>query len=166
MKRFIVALAVVSALPAPGFSQVVPRGSQADTAQRAALEARVLQRFVERTAAELSLTESQATRLHAMFERNMERRRQAARESAEIRRQLAAAVREPGTTDADFQRHLTALQTLRQREHELWQREQQALAELLTPRQRAQYMTRWMALQENIRDVMARRGRPPGLPRR
>jgi hypothetical protein len=48
----------------------------------------------------------------------------------------------------------------------LWLQEQRTLAELLTPRQRALYMARWLSLQDNLRDVMARRGPRGGPPLR
>lgn len=143
-----------------------PAGVPPDTTQRATLEARVLQRFVERTAADLSLTGEQRQRFEELFHYSVERRRQFARASLEARRALAAAVRERSTSDTEFERQLTALESLRQRDHELWLLEQRTLAELLTTRQRALYMARWLSLQDNIRDVMARRGARGGPPRR
>jgi Spy/CpxP family protein refolding chaperone len=165
MRSLISAALIAVLLPAAAEAQAGRgRPAAADSAQRAQLEARVLQRFFERTAEELALTGDQTTRLRTLFTDGVDRRRQVARQSAEIRRELAEAVREAGSSDAVLNRHLAALQALRQREHELWLREQQVLAELLTPRQRAVYMSRWLTLQDNVRDLMARR--PGAMPRR
>jgi Spy/CpxP family protein refolding chaperone len=138
-----------------------PRAVQADAAQRAELEARILERFIDQTATQLELTAGQAAELRTLFTRNMERRREFARASIEVRRRLMTAVRAPATTDEEFDGLLGELAELRGRDQEMWQREQEALAALLSARQRAQFMARWLMLQDNIRDALARR-RPPG----
>lgn len=78
----------------------------------------------------------------------------------EARLRLLAALRSPETGDAEFARRFEELRALRDRDHSNWLEEQDSLAAVLTPRQRAQFLARWLMLQENIRDVMARR-RPP-----
>ncbi|NJD09075.1 MAG: hypothetical protein FIB01_01075 [Gemmatimonadetes bacterium] len=75
-------------------------------------------------------------------------------------------MRDPAATDAQFDQLLAEQNALRLREHQLWQREQNRLAQVLTRRQRAHFVLLWLRLQDAARGLMMQRGIPParGLP--
>lgn len=152
----IVVLALM--LPTAALAQSNGRNSPPTAEQRAALEARVIQRFIQQTSEELGVTVETATRLNTIFRDNMAARRRVARSAGELRRRLQDAVKTDGANDAQFARMLDELEALRVREHELALAEQAALAELLSPRQRAILTVHWLRMQENMREVMSRRG--------
>jgi hypothetical protein len=74
-----------------------------------------------------------------------------------LRQKLTEALRDSRTSDDQFSDILDDIDELRGREHELWKREQDRLSKTLTPRQRAQFMVRWLRLQDTIRDMIDQR---------
>jgi Spy/CpxP family protein refolding chaperone len=155
-------LAFLAVPAAAGAQQGPPRGGPPSAEQRAELEARVVQRFIQQTSAELALNPETATRLEQVFREAMTERRQLARSAADLRGRLQRSVGNPATTDAQFARLLDELEAVRLREHEVMQREQGRLAELLTPRQRAILAMNWLRMQDNMRELMSRREGPHG----
>jgi Spy/CpxP family protein refolding chaperone len=143
--------------------------SSPDPARRAAMEARrdsleaeILNRFVEQLTEELKLDASQRARTERSLRMGAHRRRELMRASGELRGEIIRALRNSSTTDAEFNRLLTQQETLRQREHELWTREQDELARILTPRQRAQFVIQWARFQDNVREILADQMRRQG----
>jgi hypothetical protein len=75
---------------------------------------------------------------------------------------MTLALRDTATSDAQLEQLLQEQRGLRQREHELWQREQDRLQHVLTPRQRVHFALLWLRLQDDARGLMMQRGL--GLP--
>jgi Spy/CpxP family protein refolding chaperone len=143
--------------------------SSPDPARRAAIEARrdsleaeILNRFVEQLTQELKLDANQRTRTERSLRVGAHRRRELMRASGELRGEIVRALRNSTTTDAEFNRLLAQQETLRQREHDLWTREQDDLARILTPRQRAQFIIQWARFQDNVREILADQMRRQG----
>ena len=155
---------MLMAFSAPAAAQERARSD----AERAQLEARVLERFLERAGAEASMSDAQRTRVRTILQESVERHRERVMTGARLRRELNGAVREPGTPDAELERILAQIEELRAQEHASWQRDQKAIASVLSPRQRATFSLRWMAFQESVQAMMGARrprGTPPGPPR-
>jgi Spy/CpxP family protein refolding chaperone len=132
-----------------------------DAARRAAMEARrdsleneIMQRFLSSLDRELGLEAEQRARLDRVMRDGALRRRELMRSTGELRVRLHRATRTAGTTDAEFNRLLADHDTLRQRESEIWRREQEELARVLTPRQRAQFLMHWVRFQDDVRDII------------
>jgi Spy/CpxP family protein refolding chaperone len=157
-------LALALAAPAAE-AQVRPlqqrRGMAERPADRALLEAQVMQRFLQVTTQRMELADDGRRRLEGILRRSAEERRAMHQESQRLQTALQAAVRS-GSEEADVSALLAGITELRQRELRLWEREQRELGQLLTPRQHAMYMVQWLRLQESIRGIMGRRqGGPP-----
>jgi Spy/CpxP family protein refolding chaperone len=149
-----IALALLLAAPLGAMAQVRQR-PQPD---RAALERQIVQRVAEGASRELDLPAPARAELERLLLEGNARRREFAREALALRMELGAAARDPSTPDGEFERILGALRDLRRREYEQTVRDEDALAAILTPRQRAQVTLRLAMLQERIRDLMGARG--------
>ena len=147
------ALALVLAGPASGSAQ----GGERDRRER--LEEEVRGRFLDMATTRLELTASQKERLATVLEEGAAARRGLMRESMTLRRRLIQAAGDPATPADTFEDLLRRMDALAQREHGLQQREQERLAEFLTPRQRALYVMMRIRFNEQVRDVV--RGRRP-----
>jgi hypothetical protein len=90
-----VGLALVLLLPAGAHAQA-PR----DAPERRALQARVVDRFMDRAAERLRLDASQRRRLEDVIRQHEGRRRELAREAASLRQRLAQAADDPGVARA------------------------------------------------------------------
>lgn len=134
-------------------------------AERAQLEARVLERFLERAGAEASMSDAQRARVRTILQESVQRHRERVMTGARLRRELIGAVRAPATPDAELERILAQIEELRTQEHASWQRDQRAIASVLSPRQRATFSLRWMAFQESVQAMMGAR-RTRGTPQR
>jgi Spy/CpxP family protein refolding chaperone len=161
-------LLVLLLLPAPARAQQ----SAPDPARRAAMEARrdsleaeLMNRFVEQLSRELRLDGEQRSRTERALRIGAERRRELMRASGELRGQMHRALRDPATADAEFVRLLGEQDALRQRENDLWRREQDDLARILTPRQRAQFVVQWARFQDSVREIIVQHMRGGGAPR-
>lgn len=147
--------------PAPGgalAAQVRP------APQRRELEQRFHQRFLDLSRKRLELQESQTERLGSILERGFQARRQLQADLEAERVRFAEAIADANTSDDEFLRRLAAMEGLRRREYELWRSEQQALAEFMTPRQRAMFVQMQLRMNDAVRD--ARRRPPHGGPGR
>lgn len=169
MKRLVLAIAMMLAVaPSAGWAQQSPP----DPARRAALEARrdsleaeILNRFVEQLTRELRLDADQKQRTERTLRIGAHRRRELMRASGELRGEMIRALRSSTTTDAEFTRLLAQQESLRLRENDLWTREQDELARILNPRQRAQFVLQWARFQDNVREIVAQQMRGAGPPR-
>ncbi len=143
-----------------------PLAAQQDTAGagRARLERQVLRQFVERTAQQTGMTADQRARIETILRASAERHRERMMAGTRLRRELAAAIGDARTPDAEFTRMLAQIEQLRAQEQDAWREDQRAIAAVLTPRQRAVFTVRWMEFQERVRGAMgrgARRGMGP-----
>jgi len=113
---------------------------------RAELERRIRARFGEMVRQRLDLDDEQALRLSETVQSFQEERSTLFREEQALRRRVEAVLLE-GDPDAEEARELVArMQDLRLEEASLFQREQQALLEFLTPVQ----LLRFHALREQM----------------
>jgi Spy/CpxP family protein refolding chaperone len=165
--RRALTLAAVLALLVP--AGLAAQQSSPDAARRAAMEARrdsleaeVMNRFVDQLTRELRLDADQKTRTERALRMGAHRRRELMRATGELRGEIVRALRNPATTDAEFNRLLTQQETLRQREHDLWTREQDELARILNPRQRAHFVVQWARFQDSVRDIVSQQMRGRG----
>jgi Spy/CpxP family protein refolding chaperone len=131
-----------------------PSRRAAMEARRDSLEAAILQRFVEQLTRELRLDDEQQKQVDRVLREGAVQRRQLMQASGDLRGRLHRALRNSGTADADFTRLVAEHELLRQREVELWRREQDELARVLTPRQRAHFLVQWVRFQDNVRDII------------
>jgi hypothetical protein len=134
-----------------------PPRSDLQNPNRRNLERQILQRFVEQSGQEMGLNPNARTELGRILDDTNEQRRALAIESVQLRQKLTEALRNSRTSDDQFSDILDDIDELRGREHELWKREQDRLSKTLTPRQRAQFMVRWLRLQDTIRDMIDQR---------
>jgi Spy/CpxP family protein refolding chaperone len=134
-------------------------------ARRDSLEAAVMQRFVDQLHRELRLDAEQRAQTERVLRDGGLRRRELMRASGELRSRLHRGIRAADTPDAEFHRLLAEHETLRHRENELWRREQDELAGILSPRQRAQFLVQWVRFQDQVRDILAQQLRAGGSSR-
>jgi len=127
---------------------------------RMLLERQIMQRFANQVGDSLRLSNEGRAQLERWLVQTNAGRRELARETAQVRRELADAVRNPQTTDAEFERLLDRLADVRRRQLEQLQRDDQELRSTLTPRQRAQLFLGLARLQERMREIMAQRAGP------
>ncbi|CAN5839094.1 hypothetical protein BH23GEM9_BH23GEM9_03300 [soil metagenome] len=131
-------------------------------ARRDSLEAEIMQRFMNQLSRELRLDADQRVHTERVLRDGANRRRDLMRASGELRSRLHRAIRSNATPDADFVRLMNEHEALRQRESELWRREQEDLSRVLTPRQRAQFLVQWARFQDNVREIISQQMRPGG----
>ena len=144
-------------LPVAASAQVAGRGGARQMQSRSQLEARVYQRFLEQSGREIGLSSDERSGLQSWLQDSQDQRRNLSDQAAAIRERLLRAVANPETPDAEFEQILGDLNNLRNREHDLWQRDQRELAELLPPRKRAQFVVRFLRLQDAVRDLIQQR---------
>ncbi|HEU4648492.1 MAG TPA: hypothetical protein VFS33_05490 [Gemmatimonadales bacterium] len=147
-----VGLALVLLLPAGASAQ-----AQRNAPERRALQARVVDRFMDRAAERLRLDASQRRRLEDAMRQNEGRRRALAREAVGLRQRLAQAVDDANVPESEIQRMLDQMADLRRRELDLWQDEQRSLAGVLGPRQRAQFMVMRLQFTEMVQRMRRER---------
>ena len=150
---------VVRALlgPASLEAQTRPQRPRQRPEQRQALERHFQQRFLEMSSRRLSLQPVQTERLGSILERGWSARRELQRELEEERARFAVAIGDEDATDDEFRRMLATMEDLRRQEYELWVSEQRALAEFLTPRQRAMFVHMQMRATDAVHDMRRRR---------
>jgi Spy/CpxP family protein refolding chaperone len=143
--------------------------SSPDPARRAAMEARrdslesaLMQRLLDQLTRELRLDTDQRTQTERVMRDGAARRRELMHSSGELRARLHRALRSNTTTDAEFTRLVAEQEALRQRESELWRREQDELARVLTPRQRAHFLIQYARFHDHVREILAQQMRPGG----
>lgn len=162
-RQIVMVLGALAVLVVPA-GPVAAQQDEPDT-RREHLEALVLSGFLTRTAQETGMSDDQRTRVEEILVASAARHRERVAAGAVLRRELGQAVRSDATTAAEFERLLDRVERLRTDEHQAWQNDQRAIAEILTPRQRAAFAVRWIALQESIREMIGRRGGAQRRPR-
>jgi hypothetical protein len=159
------AVLMLALLPLSLEAQVVRGGNRlqaAGQARRMQLQRQVLQRFVEQNSRELGLSAQERSRIEQILLENNNRREELFTQGAALRARLAEAMRDPNATDDQLNGILNELVELREREHQMWRREQDELARTLPARKRAQLTLRLLRLQERIREMIDQR---PGAQR-
>lgn len=148
--------------PAVAGAQTQERGPPGQ--RRAALEAQIFNRFMNRVTTDMQLDAPGRARLEQHLRQSGQQRRELAQRTVTLRRNLVQAVRNPATPDAEIDRLLTEFNSLRAQEEALWSRDQDALGRVLNPRQRAIFVLQWIQFNERIRDLMQQRpgARGPG----
>jgi hypothetical protein len=167
MARLAVALLLCTVL-LPAASQAQQGQGPPDRARRAAMEARrdslenaIMQRFLAQLDRELGLDAEQRTQTEHVLREGALRRRELMLAAGELRMRLHRGSRDRSTTDAAFVKMLADHEALRQRESEIWRLEQDELARILSPRQRAQFVMHWVRFQDEVRDIIMQQLRPP-----
>ncbi len=155
----VVAGSLLFALAASGAAAAAAQQPQMMRPRQQQLEAQVLDRFVGAAARNLGLDGAREARLRQVVQTTATRRRDLARASFAVRRDLAAALQSPGTTDEEFSRLLDRVDDVRRRELRIWIDENAELRSLLSPRQRAAFLA--MRARFNDRVMRLRQGRPP-----
>jgi hypothetical protein len=161
MKRMLTATALfLMLMPAALHGQATEQSRRAElAARRDSLEAEVVRKFVHRLARDLQLDANQRAQTELVLRDSGVRRRDLSRASSQLRSSIYRAVRDTTTAAADFIRLLADYEALSSREHELWRREQDELARILDPRQRAQFLLSWVRFQDDMREILSRRMR-------
>ncbi len=149
-------------VPVAAGAQRVGRG-QRPAAREALLEAQIFDRFMDKVSTDMQLDSNGRNRLRQHLRQSGEQRRLLAQQTVQLRRRLVEATRDSTTSDAQIDGLLQQFVQLRVREQELWNRDQNELAGLLTPRQRAQFLLQWITFNERIRGIM--QGRDTAAPR-
>jgi uncharacterized membrane protein len=146
---------IPSVQPPAGGQQLPPRAAMPPV-RRAQLEDELMQRFVQRSSVELGLAPPARNRLQRLLDNGEQQRRTLAQEGQQLQRRLQEALADPTTSDAVFGQILDGLALIRQRELAIWRREQQMLAEFLTPRQRAQFIALRGQFNEALQEIRTR----------
>ena len=172
--RQLIVLVLLALLPAGASAQQTgtqqrPPQRAPTAAERAAYEARrdsleteIVNKFIDQLTRELKLGAEQRTQTQRVLRESGLRRRELSNATRELRGRMSRVAREPATTDAEFNRLLMEFENLRGREHALWQREQDELARLYSPRQRVQFVVSWTRFQESLREILSDRMRSTG----
>lgn len=142
----------------PGQGRVMLQGQR--PAGRDVLEAQVFEGFVSKVSQDMRLDAPGQQRLKLHLQQSGQQRRQLTQQSVQLRRQLMRASRDSTVTDAEVDRMLGQLEQLRIREQDLWSRDNAALSQILTPRQRAIFLLEFMRFNERIRDLVQQRTPP------
>lgn len=142
---------------------------------RAELERRVQARFGQMMKERLGLSDAEADRLSRTVESFAPRRREIVLEEQAVRRSVEALVLRPGAvSDAEARDLLARMEGLRERELRLYQEEQEALLEVLSPAQLVRFHGMRAQLGDRIRQLRGGQGpagagqggppwrRPPG----
>ena len=156
--RPLLALFLLLATAAPATAQ---RPGDPALRRRAQLEAQLLQRFAQRAGNQLNLSAPESANLARIVQEVGAARRDLNQAAVDLRLRLTVAVRDSTTTKAQFEQLLNEQLSLRQREFNLWQQEQQRLQQVLTPRQLAHFALLWLRLQDDARGLMMQRGLVP-----
>jgi Spy/CpxP family protein refolding chaperone len=164
----LIALSVPSAVLAQQGAQrpgVPPRGQRGALLNRVQMERQIVQRFARRMGTDLNLQAPASGQLEQILWSGTAQRREFAQQAMQLQRRLNQAVRNTATTDTEYETLLKEVNELRQREHDHWLRQEQELAKLLTPKQRALLTLRLQQLQQQIREIAENRlGGPPRTP--
>lgn len=152
------------ALGAGGLEAQQRRGmGQGSPQDRAQLEQRVRARFAEMIKERLGLDDAEGRRLGEVMEGFHRDRQSLFQEEQALRRRSQELLRDGGASDEEAGEVLSRMQALREEEVRLFQAEQAALLEILTPVQ----LVRLHAMREQLSQrVQQLRVGPPGAARR
>lgn len=157
------ALTVLAGAAGEGVAQQ-RRGPGPRAGDRAQLEERVRARFGEMIRARLGLTEEESARLGDVMHSFMERRQGLFQEEQALRRRTEALLLEEDASGEEAASVLSRMTALRMEEARLFQAEQEALLQVLTPLQ----LVRFHAMREQLsqRVQQLRGGDGPMVPGR
>lgn len=153
----IVLVAVVMAWPAALEGQGPPGQNR-----RADLEQQVHRQFLRQVAQRADLSEEQHERVGAALQEGVRARRDLARQSRDLRHDLMTAVRGEDTPMSTYEGILRRLEAIRERERALELREEERLAAILDPRQRAIFLMMRMQFNDRIRRMQGGPGGSDG----
>ncbi|MEJ2678130.1 MAG: periplasmic heavy metal sensor [Gemmatimonadota bacterium] len=161
MRRIRGTLAVMAALlvAGPAVAQVPGRPMMQN--DRARLQQRIHARFMQVLTQRLQLDDRQREQVSEILQNDMQARIEIARKSMQARHRLATAAADTTTNPATLQALLDEMDSLRQQETALAAREDSALATVLTPRQRAEFIILRTRFNERVRQI--RGGGMPGM---
>ena len=142
----------------PGQRPLAPRAAQ----RRDALEAQILNKFVNRASQEMSLDQAQRAKLADVVHASAGRRKALNQRTLEMHRRIMDALRNAGTSQDAFTQLLASHRQLRREEQDIAETEQQELQRFLNARQQAQFLMMWIRLQENARQIQAQSAGPGG----
>jgi uncharacterized membrane protein len=112
---------------------------------------------MNRVSTDMRLDTQGRNRLEQHLQQSGQQRRQLSQRAVQLRRELMNAVRNEQTTDAEMDRLLKQFNQLRAEEEAQWVRDQESLARMLNPRQRAVFILQYMRFNEQIRDLLQQR---------
>ncbi|MGD8320247.1 MAG: Spy/CpxP family protein refolding chaperone [Gemmatimonadota bacterium] len=154
LRASVLAMALSAAAAVPGLAQQRPPERRMD---RMELERRVRARFGQMVKERLGLTDEQAARLAETVESFRQDRQSLFREEQALQKRVEAALLEGGPSDDEARTLLDQMQKLQFDEAKLFQSEQEALLQVLTPSQ----LVRFHALREQMgRRIQQLRGGP------
>jgi len=128
-------------------------GRRGMSAERAQLEMRVRARMAEMMRERLALSEEDDARLSTVVEQFDGQRRQLAREQRGLRRRVEELRLDRGQDQSEAAELLQRMAALRMQEAELYQAEQEALLEILTPVQVLHYVSMRDLLGERLQRI-------------
>jgi Spy/CpxP family protein refolding chaperone len=163
--RTILIAGLIAGLPASVHGQETRKGPTpaqvaAYEARRDSLENEVVGKFVDRMTRDLKLTPAERTQVEKVLAESGTRRHELLKASSHLRGRMRNAMRDAATTDAAFLALISEQNVLRDREHQLWVRDQEAMARILKPRQRVYFLTSWSTFQEDMRRIVADKMNP------
>lgn len=135
----------------------------AQSQPREQLEARVVGRFVELAAERIGVPQAERPRFGTVLRQYAQARQQLARRGGMLQRRLLEATAHASTSDAEFQRLFADLRAVRDEESRLFDAEQAALAEFLTPRQRAELLVARGRMIQRANEIRGRRAPGGGM---
>lgn len=145
------------------------RGPGPRTGDRAELEGRVRARFAEMMKERLGLTDDQSQALGRAVDSFRDRRRQLNADDQALRAHMQAMLMESDPAPDEARELLMRMEEIRAEEARLFQEEQQALLEVLTPVQLVRFHAMREQLSQRIQQLRGGMGppggrRPPGGP--
>ena len=161
------AATALAVLPAVGGAQGRGGDVSPQFEQRARVEQGLREAFARQVRERLALTDEQATRLQEVNRRFGDERMRILREEFRARRELRRSLAgRDSTLSPETARLLDELLAFQRQRLDVQQREQQALAEFLTPEQRARYLAMTDELRRRVQARVdsgrdARRRGPP-----
>ncbi|HEX9692298.1 MAG TPA: hypothetical protein VGA22_09390 [Gemmatimonadales bacterium] len=164
MRRFpILALAVLVLAPVSAGAQ--GPGMRRQAVQQQQLREQVMQRFMQNLRTMAGLTDEDMGQVREVIQRSMEARAQVTQREMMLWTALEGQMR-PGVAARpdSVETLLGALGAIQVERAELAQQDQAALAEFLTPVQRAQVTIALRRLQFQIERIRENRGPPGGMP--
>jgi|GEM_PF-6839563 len=152
MPRLVLVLAVLAA-PA-----LAAQPNQPGRPNREALQREIVERFMQNYQNQAGLDEAQAERFRSVVSRSFRERRQLEMAQRRIFRAIEGQLRPGVAADADsLQTLLASLTDLRHHMVEQTDRDDQELAEFLTPVQHAQLVLSMERFQRQVQNILRRR---------
>lgn len=162
LARGVAPALLVLALGASDVAAQRQRGPGPRTGDRAELEQRVRARFAEVMKERLGLTAEQAEALGRTVDSFRENRRQLFTDEQDVRRRMQEMLMNSDPSDEEGLELLRRMEELREEEARLFQAEQRALLEVLTPVQVVRFHAMREQLSQRIQELRGGGGPPRG----